>query len=214
MSEEQVEYMVQSAPRAGTRLGARLRGLRRSKHLTLLQVSEATGVSLSFLSNIEVGNAMPSVDTLETLAAFYDVTVGDLFPDNGDKGGERMPTEGCEDVDPFIDAVLGEVGGLQRAKGLAHYGQPLRTWDGRDVWREDTLPEYHDLGRFLGKAMMQYRDLVAENTRLKALLVVARSIIQVHTGLGADPADPEISFARNLVNDISTALKESRCSTS
>lgn len=59
-------------------LNERLRNLRKSKRLTLLQVSESTELSVSFLSDIERG-AKPSLDTLEKLAVFYSVSISELL---------------------------------------------------------------------------------------------------------------------------------------
>lgn len=89
------------------------------------------------------------------------------------RDGERMPNPGKEDVDAFADQILAEVGERQRAKGLERYGQPLRTWDGRDAWMDDALPEYYDLGRYLAKAKMQYDDVVD-------LLRRVREFMQMH----------------------------------
>jgi transcriptional regulator with XRE-family HTH domain len=44
---------------------------RAQRGLTLKQVSEGTGLSIGFLSDIEHGRGKPSIDTVRTLAAFY-----------------------------------------------------------------------------------------------------------------------------------------------
>ncbi len=81
--------------------------------------------------------------------------------------GEPMPTRGREDVAPVADALIAVVTARQDAKGMERYGQPLRTWDGRDAFMDDALPEYVDLGRYIAKIKMQYDDVVAENERLR-----------------------------------------------
>ncbi|HZU87343.1 MAG TPA: XRE family transcriptional regulator, partial [Anaerolineaceae bacterium] len=62
-------------------LGERLRDLRQSRDLTLKQVSDDTGLSLSFLSLIERDKVSISVDNLEHLARFYGIRLVNLFQD-------------------------------------------------------------------------------------------------------------------------------------
>jgi transcriptional regulator with XRE-family HTH domain len=60
-------------------LGDRLRELRVDRNLTLKQVSEETGLSVSFLSLVERDKVSISVDNLERLARFYQVRLVHLF---------------------------------------------------------------------------------------------------------------------------------------
>jgi len=60
-------------------LGERLRELRVNRNLTLKQVSEETGLSVSFLSLVERDKVSISVDNLERLARYYEVRLGRLF---------------------------------------------------------------------------------------------------------------------------------------
>jgi transcriptional regulator with XRE-family HTH domain len=60
-------------------LGDRLRELRVDRNLTLKQVSEETGLSVSFLSLVERDKVSISVDNLERLARFYKVRLVHLF---------------------------------------------------------------------------------------------------------------------------------------
>ncbi len=60
-------------------LGERLRELRVNRNLTLKQVSEQTGLSVSFLSLVERDKVSISVDNLERLARHYGVRLGHLF---------------------------------------------------------------------------------------------------------------------------------------
>ncbi len=62
-------------------LGERLRELRASKELTLKQVSDSTGLSVSFLSLVERDKVSISVDHLEKLARCYGVRLVNLFQD-------------------------------------------------------------------------------------------------------------------------------------
>lgn len=62
-------------------IGERLKVERKRKKLTLKEVSKETGVSLPFLSDIERGEAKPSIKTLEKLAAFYHLQIAQLLVD-------------------------------------------------------------------------------------------------------------------------------------
>jgi transcriptional regulator with XRE-family HTH domain len=60
-------------------LGDRLREFRVNRNLTLKQVSDETGLSVSFLSLVERDKVSISVDNLERLAHFYHVRLVHLF---------------------------------------------------------------------------------------------------------------------------------------
>ncbi|MCM1236144.1 MAG: helix-turn-helix domain-containing protein, partial [Ruminococcus flavefaciens] len=55
-------------------MGARLKALRKSKQLTLKQVSACVGVSISVLSAYEIEGRHPSYHILLKLATLYDVS--------------------------------------------------------------------------------------------------------------------------------------------
>lgn len=61
------------------RLGERLRELRQGLEYTLLQLSQATSLSVSYLSDIERGRTTPSLDTLEKIANVYKMPLGQLM---------------------------------------------------------------------------------------------------------------------------------------
>jgi DNA-binding XRE family transcriptional regulator len=57
----------------------RLRWLRWVGDLTLANLSSATGLSISYLSDMERGRTLPSLATLYKLAAAYNMTASDLL---------------------------------------------------------------------------------------------------------------------------------------
>ncbi len=59
-------------------LGATLRRVRKNQRMTLVQVSEQTNLSISFLSDIERGKANPSLESLKKLAPVYGFKVEEL----------------------------------------------------------------------------------------------------------------------------------------
>lgn len=56
------------------KMGERLKALRQAQHLTLKQVSERIGVSVSVLSAYEIEDRHPSYHILLKLATLYDVS--------------------------------------------------------------------------------------------------------------------------------------------
>lgn len=71
-------------------LGADIREARKARGLTLQQLSEATGLSVGHLSEIERGLASPSVIALHDIARAIGITVGWLFRnDEGTDPNER-----------------------------------------------------------------------------------------------------------------------------
>ncbi|GCE76801.1 hypothetical protein CBZ_18570 [Cellulomonas biazotea] len=67
-------------------VGGRLRALRQERGLTLAQVADATGVSLSTLSRLESGGRRPTLELLLPLAREYQVPLDELVdaPATGD----------------------------------------------------------------------------------------------------------------------------------
>lgn len=54
-------------------IGAKIRAIRNRKKITIAQMCEETGLSKGFISNIENNNTSPSINTLNTIAAFLNV---------------------------------------------------------------------------------------------------------------------------------------------
>jgi transcriptional regulator with XRE-family HTH domain len=61
------------------KLPERLKELRTNKDLTLKGVAERSGLSVSYLSDIERGRTTPSLGTLEVIAEALEVSVIDLL---------------------------------------------------------------------------------------------------------------------------------------
>ena len=84
---------------ADARLGQAIRGLRRERGLTLVQVAAASGLSQPFLSQLELGRTRPSMRSLFRIAEALGTTQqallahGDSGPvpyDTGAHGGARL----------------------------------------------------------------------------------------------------------------------------
>ena len=74
-------------------LGKRIRKERQKRQMTLEQFSKKTGLSKSFLSQIERGNTEPSITSLKKIAAQFGYSVVNLFP-NGNGSEENWGYNG------------------------------------------------------------------------------------------------------------------------
>ncbi|WP_163538479.1 XRE family transcriptional regulator [Gracilibacillus sp. YIM 98692] len=54
-------------------IGTKIRAIRNRKKITIAQMSEGTGLSKGFISNVENNNTSPSINTLNTIASFLGV---------------------------------------------------------------------------------------------------------------------------------------------
>jgi transcriptional regulator with XRE-family HTH domain len=77
--------MPSSAPdvQAEVDVGERLRALRRSRRATLRTVAERSGLSESFLSQVERGRSSASIESLRRVAEALGVSMADLFEPDG-----------------------------------------------------------------------------------------------------------------------------------
>ena len=66
-------------PNASSTLGADLRSLRKSRKMTIKELSEATEKSLGWISQIERDKSQPSIDDLRDLAHVLNVPLSILF---------------------------------------------------------------------------------------------------------------------------------------
>lgn len=61
--------------------GLRIKTIRQARELTLEQVAELSGVSISTLSKIEKGQVSASFDTIAKIASAFDYSLAELFAD-------------------------------------------------------------------------------------------------------------------------------------
>jgi transcriptional regulator with XRE-family HTH domain len=85
-------------------IGQRIKQLRSQKKLPLKEVAARTGLTSSFLSQLENGMTAPSVDSLRRIAKALEVGVGDLFQE--ERASEfvflrRSPQQQARPKDPI-----------------------------------------------------------------------------------------------------------------
>lgn len=77
--------MGSAPPAAAEALGARVRGLRLARGLTLVRLADSAGLSHPFLSQIERGRARPSMASLERIALALGSSVVELLAPVADR---------------------------------------------------------------------------------------------------------------------------------
>jgi mannose-6-phosphate isomerase-like protein (cupin superfamily) len=82
-------------------VGGEVRRWRGTRGLTLAQVGERSGLNVGYLSQIENGKAMPSLDALASIAAALDVPIAWLFLDSAPaprivRAGDRPGSTGVD----------------------------------------------------------------------------------------------------------------------
>jgi len=92
-------------------VGTRLRALRQQREVTLAQLAEETGISVSTLSRLESGGRKPTLELLLPLARSHGVTLDDLV-DAPPTGDPRVHLR------PMIENGITMIPLTQRADGL------------------------------------------------------------------------------------------------
>jgi transcriptional regulator with XRE-family HTH domain len=111
------------------KISAKLRELRKNNNLTLKELSQKSGISVSFISDIENSRRNPSIETLKVLAKALGVSPDEFLKENNieekpidkinklveDSGintiaahfeGEEFTEDDKEDIENFIKYVL------------------------------------------------------------------------------------------------------------
>lgn len=93
-----------------------LRELRVKKGLTTREVKTAIGISDSYISQLETGNAKnPSITSLFAIASFYGVTLEDILDDKGKlKEGDPRYKKRQTSVDTQVHNLAERVAALEK----------------------------------------------------------------------------------------------------
>jgi transcriptional regulator with XRE-family HTH domain len=106
-----------------TGVGPRLKALRTERELTLADVAEATGISVSTLSRLESGSRKPTLELLLPLARTYRVALDD-FVDGPATGDPRVHLKPVKRNGMTVLPLSRRAGGLQAQKFVIHAGRP------------------------------------------------------------------------------------------
>lgn len=106
-------------------VGPRLKALRTSRDVTLAELSESTGISVSTLSRLEAGQRKPNLELLLPLAQAFSVPLDELVgaPETGDPRVHLRPiTHHGQTIIPLSKTGTG---GLQAFKHLIPGGEKM-----------------------------------------------------------------------------------------
>lgn len=118
-------------------VGQRIKALRQQHNMTLRELSQKVGISISFLSDIENGRSNPSLERLKEIAEALDTTVSYLLGENDTTDNPTQPEKIIDDAND-IDARLTKrdkkdiakeleklMGDLEHSEGLLAYNNDL-----------------------------------------------------------------------------------------
>src|ERR1700721_2283861 len=101
-------------------LGQILRSLRGQKGISLRVLAERTGVSSSFLSQIENGQCSPSISSMEKIAHALGVSLGQFFlPTNQQMVSVVRVNDRAHVASAWSRAEIASLGSLQNAPGFS-----------------------------------------------------------------------------------------------
>ena len=127
-------------------IGLELRAIRKSQRHTLSKVSEETGLSVSFLSDLERGRTRPSLDTLEKLATFYQVPLNSILV-NAEASSSPVARSYPAGFEGFLKSVPGGVDEEFQELFLRVETRSKRRAETREEW----LQLYYSLKSILGR---------------------------------------------------------------
>ncbi len=129
--------MGDSTGRTLDAVGPRLKQLRQRREMTLAELAEETGISVSTLSRLEAGLRRPTLEQLLPLARAHGVTLGELVdaPPTGNPRINLRPIS-CSDGSTILP-LTNRPGGIQAYKFVLPTGRDnaepdLRTHEGFD----------------------------------------------------------------------------------
>ena len=93
------------------KLSAKLRELRTKNNLTLKDLSAKSGISVSFISDIENGRRNPSIETLKTLANALGVSADEFLKDSSTNTKSKdtkteLNKRDLKDIAKDVDSIM------------------------------------------------------------------------------------------------------------
>jgi transcriptional regulator with XRE-family HTH domain len=80
------------------KIGETIRGLRLQKGMSQGDIEKRTGLLRCYLSRVENGHTIPSLETLAKIAGALDVPITQFFADGSSLDGKRVPVLTADEV--------------------------------------------------------------------------------------------------------------------
>jgi transcriptional regulator with XRE-family HTH domain len=103
-------------------IGERLKAVRESKQLSQGHIEKKTGLLRCYVSRVENGHTVPTIDTLEKWTKALDISLSQLFADNGQAS---KPLPALKNHAPRLNRVA--------ANNLRHIEAALARMKPRDI---------------------------------------------------------------------------------
>jgi transcriptional regulator with XRE-family HTH domain len=101
-------YAVTAANRAGSthmNIGETIRSLRLHKGMSQGDIEKRTGLLRCYLSRVENGHTIPSLDTLAKIAGAMEVPLAQFFSDNPHENGNKNVPQLTDDEVRFLSQI-------------------------------------------------------------------------------------------------------------
>lgn len=174
-----------SAPTPESRaenLGAALRAARGSRGLSLREVARQVDVSPSFISQVELGKANPSVGTLYALVAVLGISLNELLSGAADAAGAASSTPGAPDG-PAAAQAAGAGRWPRIDEPVVRAGDRRRVQMSGVVWErltaDDPLADFLHVEYAPGSASCPPDDMVRHGGREYGVIISGRLEVQV-----------------------------------
>lgn len=113
------------------RLGREIRKHRKKKKLNQEELSEKSGVSRSYISDLERGERSPGFEVVKKLATALGVTIDELSASEPEGEGEKLPEEKVELVKDIL-------------KWHMLFGQRINNSECREMMARDIVKELEE----------------------------------------------------------------------
>lgn len=142
VTAEQAESAIEAK-----RIGERIKFLRQRKHMGLVELGRHTGLSASFLSQLETGRVVPTLRNLARIAMvfskdlsfFFEPEKPELFRILRATERQRLPQTGADDPGYFFES-LGHVPGFGNGNGNGNGGQRIAPYIAEFLPASETRP--------------------------------------------------------------------------
>ena len=176
-------------------LGAALRAAREARGLSLREVARQVEVSPSFVSQVELGKAKPSVGTLYALVSVLGISLNELL--GSSPAGARTPAPAAW---PRIDAPVVRAGERRRVQMSGVVWEQLTA--------DDPLVDFLHVEYSPGSASCPEDDMVRHGGREYGVIVTGRLEVQVgFEGYSLGPGD-SIHFDSSTPHRLSNPHEE------